>query len=312
VAKKENVLKKLAYEMSKIKKTYKAKMLLFGEYSVINGSDALAMPTGLFSGTWDFNREEAKSQDILYDFHAYLCGLEFEKANYLQSSFKEDLDQGLVFNSSIPIGYGVGSSGAVCAAIFDQYYQKDSTIDRLTLKNILGRMENFFHGSSSGLDPLICYLDQAILIQRGELEVLELPENNSAYHFFLLDTGIPRRTAPLVQLYLEKYQSDKEFQKLIEEKLSAFNNLAIRQYLDGEYEALFHTFHEISDFQRVYFKEMIPENCRGVWQQGLDTDLFKIKLCGAGGGGFLMGMTNDLAQATLLFRGNGVLKIRAL
>lgn len=295
--------------MVETKKIYKAKVLLFGEYSVINGSDALAIPTDLFSGTWAFNKEEAKKQKILYELHTYLCSLEFEKANFQQQSFKEDLDNNLVFNSNIPIGYGVGSSGAVCAAIFDQYYQKDSAIDILTLKNILGRMENFFHGSSSGLDPLICYLDLAILIQRGGIEVIQIPENKSPYHFFLLDTGLPRRTEPLVRLYLEKYRSDKEFQKLIEGKLSAFNNLAIRQYLNGEQEVLFRTFHELSDFQGAYFQEMIPKSCRSAWQQGLDGNLFKLKLCGAGGGGFLMGMTNDIAQIRSLFKDIKLYKI---
>jgi mevalonate kinase len=295
--------------MINTKKTYKAKVLLFGEYSVINGSDALAMPTELFSGVWDFDEEEAKKQRILYDFHSYLCGLEFEQANYQQQSFKEDLDKNLIFKSNIPIGYGAGSSGAVCAAIFDQYYQKDSAIDILILKKILGQMENFFHGASSGLDPLICYLDQAILIQQHEIKVIDISKNNNQHDIFLVDTGLPRRTEPLVQLYLKKYHSDKVFKKAVEENLCALNNLAIQQYLNGEREALFQTYHKLSEFQRKYFIEMIPENCRSIWQQGLETGVFKIKLCGAGGGGFLMGMTTDIKQTKYLLKGQDSIKI---
>ena len=32
-----------------------------------------------------------------------------------------DLEKGMYFDSSIPMGYGVGSSGAIVAAIYDRY-----------------------------------------------------------------------------------------------------------------------------------------------------------------------------------------------
>jgi mevalonate kinase len=35
---------------------------------------------------------------------------------------------------------------------------------------------------------------------------------------------------------------------------------------------------------------MIPQSFQDLWQQGLDEGHFALKLCGAGGGGFLLGM----------------------
>src|SRR5690606_11283950 len=82
------------------------------------------------------------------------------------TSFEFDISQGLFFDSTIPQGYGVGSSGALVAAIFDRYEQENhSTLDINKLKKIFSQMEYHFHGASSGVDPLISYLNSPILIR---------------------------------------------------------------------------------------------------------------------------------------------------
>ncbi len=271
---------------------FNAKVLLFGEYSVLHGSQALALPTGLFSGGLSFDAQLSKDQrEILSQFHVYLSELEFEQVSYQGDLFLEELKNHLAFDSDIPIGYGVGSSGAVTAAIFDRYFQKDNKIEIDTLKNILGKMESFFHGSSSGLDPLICYLHQSIIIQKEKASIIEIPKVERTHDLFLLDTGFPRKTAPLVNHFLQQYHSDDGFKKLIREDLSDLNNLAIEQYLAGNDEDLYATFNDISRFQWEYFQKMIPDVICPVWDISLSLNLFKLKLCGAGGGGFLLGMT---------------------
>lgn len=281
-------------------KKYKAKVLLFGEYTVITGSNALAMPADIFSGHWDFNEEEAKIQrDILFGFHQYLSSLEFDKAIYQDHLFQRDLNQDLVFHADIPIGYGLGSSGAVTAAIFDRYFQKDNQLNPIELKDILGLMESYFHGSSSGLDPLISYLEKAVLIKNGAIEFPKLPEQSEARTFFLIDTEMPRKTAPLVELFLKKYQSEK-FQKVIDDQLVKLNNQATDYFLADNTNLLFETVHHISKLQSDHFQEMIPEAFRILWKEGLNSDNFKLKLCGAGGGGFILGMTNKPDQLSTL------------
>lgn len=275
-----------------IKNIYNAKVLLFGEYTILHGSHALAMPTGLFSGTWSFDEQLAKEQrEILSRFHVYLSDLQFEYVNYQGELFQKDLDLNIAFDSDIPIGFGVGSSGAVTAAIFDRYFQKNNELEISILKDILGKMESFFHGSSSGLDPLICYLHKTILLEKGVPSIIETPNIPQGYDLFLLNTGLPRKTEPFVNHFLEKYHSDNNFRQLIRNELSDLNNLAIRQYLDGDGAALYTTFNKISAFQWQHFQKMIPEKIKAVWNLSLTINMFKLKLCGAGGGGFLLGMT---------------------
>jgi mevalonate kinase len=51
---------------------------------------------------------------------------------------------------------------------------------------------------------------------------------------------------------------------------------------------------------------MIPENMKPVWQEGLNRDDFKLKLCGSGGGGFLLGISNDFKLTRKYFQQKGM------
>jgi mevalonate kinase len=42
---------------------------------------------------------------------------------------------------------------------------------------------------------------------------------------------------------------------------------------------------------------MIPEQFHSVWQRGIDTNDYYLKLCGSGGGGYILGFTKDLEKA---------------
>jgi len=46
---------------------------------------------------------------------------------------------------------------------------------------------------------------------------------------------------------------------------------------------------------------MIPGDFLGVWEQGLERDDFRLKLCGSGGGGYLLGFTEDLPKTQAFF-----------
>ena len=103
----------------------------------------------------------------------------------------------MYFDSSIPQGYGIGSSGALVASIYDQYAEDKITIlenltrDKLlNLKAIFSLMESFFHGKSSGLDPLNSYLSLPILINsKTNIEPAGIPSQKEGKGaVFLLDS----------------------------------------------------------------------------------------------------------------------------
>lgn len=283
-------------------RSFNSKLLLFGEYSVIKNSMALSIPYNLFDGVLTFRKDQSKVVDQEFKaLNLYLKNLKSKNEllfDFDVQSFEFDIGQGLYFDSTIPQGFGVGSSGALCAALFERYSRNCEGSEIKDLKQYFSQMESHFHGSSSGMDPLISYLNRPILRhQDGHLGTVDLPEfKDGKGGLFLLNTGRARRTEPLVNLFLEKCKTT-EFNSKIENDLRSITDQCITYFLEGQIQELYKSFAELSAFQFENLTPMIPNLYQEIWKSGLDNCLFKLKLCGAGGGGFLLGMTLDFDQA---------------
>lgn len=266
--------------------TFAAKLLLFGEYTILKGAQALAVPWQRFGGFWTLaETENAFALETFTALSAYLKKQTFE-ANFLADAFDSAIAEGLVFQSDIPRGYGVGSSGALSAAVYQAFFEGQAS-DLEALQQELGRIESFFHGSSSGVDPLISYVNRPVwVVDKNEKRAVDLDLQPG--HFFLLDTGIARETEGLVATFLKKCQSPG-YEAALRSVLVPATNAVIEAVLKGNYQAVGPLFEAISAFQWGYFQEMIPETLHQVWQFGLDSGAYALKLCGAGGGGYLLG-----------------------
>lgn len=222
------------------------------------------------------------------------------------AAFRDALVEGLVFESNIPTGYGAGSSGALTAAVFGEWAKDSSDWTTATghvspkkileLKQALAQMESFFHGTSSGTDPLICFLQKPLLLGGHEgVKVVSLPAGqrpSDGTQLFLLDTGIERKATPLIAYFMKK-MGEADFHARCQQHLLPAVDGAIRSFLAADAEKLFVEMQRISEFQLLFLEKLIPVAFRQIWQEGLSGGLFKLKICGAGGGGFLLGMTTD-------------------
>jgi len=282
------------------RKAYYAKMILFGEYTILKGSRVLAVPAEFHRARWDYASNKALQQDLpklanwLHDLHKKGKLLfEFDSVAFLR-----ELEKGLYLNSDIPIGYGLGSSGVVCAAVYEQFginkVAPDDQSKYLKLKRHLAQIEHFFHGSSSGTDPFIAYINHAVLIEAdGKVKKVKIPlPSEGESPFFLLDTGISRSTSPLVDLFLEKCKNENYNHRIIEELLPEMDQ-ALDLLLSGKWNEMFEAFWAISKFQYQYFREMIPDSIQELWLKGLNSNDYLLKLCGAGGGGYLLGVSHS-------------------
>lgn len=185
--------------------------------------------------------------------------------------------------STIPIGYGLGSSGALTAAIYDHFCKDKVDQDFMKTQQRMGLMESFFHGQSSGFDPLISYY-QKPLKKAGEVSVIEDLELNFPYHVYLLDSKKPRQGSIMIQAFLEKFQSDKNtIQPLINE-----NENAIESLIKRDIDAVFSAVEKISRLQFELMGFMILPELKEVWQQGIEQRDCFVKVCGAGGGGYYL------------------------
>ncbi len=290
-----------------------SKILLFGEYGIIKDSKGLSIPYNFYKGALkasdDATPETEKSNANLKRFLVYLQDLhktQPELVTFDLDKLQQDLENGMYFDSSIPQGYGVGSSGALVAAIYDKYANDKITIlENLTrekllkLKNIFSQMESFFHGKSSGLDPLNSYLSIPILINsKDNIEATGIPTQSfdGKGAVFLLDSGIVGETAPMVNIFMEKLK-DKGFRAMVKNEFIKYTDACVENFLGGDIKSLFSNTKQLSKVVLNNFKPMIPEQFHGLWQKGIDTNDYYLKLCGSGGGGYILGFTEDLEKA---------------
>ena len=290
-----------------------AKILLFGEYGIIKDSKGLAIPYNSYKGALKVSENPSaqakKSNDNLLKFYTHLCTLEENNnVDFRLEELKGDLDKGMYFDSSIPQGYGVGSSGALVAAIYDKYADdKITVLENLTrdkllkLKEIFSLMESFFHGKSSGLDPLNSYLSLPILINsKDNLEATGIPSQKEGKGaVFLLDSEQIGETEPMVSIFMNKMKNEG-FRKMLNEDFAKYTDACIDDFLHGNVTSLFGNVKELSKVVLTNFKPMIPKAFHKLWQQGLDTNAYYLKLCGSGGGGYILGFTEDYQKAQQL------------
>lgn len=286
-----------------------AKILLFGEYGIIKDSKGLAIPFNAYRGALksleNLEGQAKKSNENLLRFYTYLKDLSSDIVSFDLASLKDDIDNGMYFDSSIPQGYGVGSSGALVASIYDKYaFDKITVLENLTrdkllkLKEIFSLMESFFHGKSSGLDPLNSYLSLPILINSKEnIEPAGIPSQKEGKGaVFLLDSEQVGETEPMVNIFMNKMKNEG-FRKMLSEEFSIYTDACINDFLEGNVKSLFGNVKLLSKTVLKNFKPMIPAAFHKVWANGIKTNDYYLKLCGSGGGGYILGFTEDYEKA---------------
>lgn len=277
-----------------------AKLMLFGEYTVLVGSKALAIPFDKYSASWE-QLKVNPHKDKLMAFADYLEARVEEGKLPLRlnvSAFRDDVRNGFGLMSDIPIGYGLGSSGALCATVLKQYLNVRGLLKMEDLKQHLTEMELFFHSSSSGLDPLVIYLNRAILFKpQGGIETVEVPVSEKGRGaVFIIDTNMARETRPLVDWFMAK-NKESRFQEAYTERMINYNNTVINDFLSQKNDEVMKKVNHMSELQLNYMTRMVPERLLQVWEEGLFKGEFALKLCGAGGGGLFWGFTQNWENA---------------
>jgi mevalonate kinase len=300
------------------------KVILFGEYGIIYDSMALTIPFTHYHGELSFSNKNDRYKYTDYDFavnsNNQLRSFANElndlsrkgelKVNLNLEALLKDIEKGLFFESTIPQGFGLGSSGALVASVYSRYAKDKiegsrsiSRTDILRLKDDLSLLENYFHGKSSGIDPLNSYIKFPLLIQtKNDIQTVAIPrskfEANSA--IFLVNTGKPGKTEPMVNQFLKNCEQPA-YLSAIRDQFLPLNNTCIHHLINGEMNDFFEKLNDLSRFQYTYFADMIPDDFKPMWKHGFDSNQYTLKLCGSGGGGFILGFTQDLEQAAQYF-----------
>jgi len=288
-------------------------MLLFGEYTMLYGSDALAMPLSIYSGKLSFIKKEdsskLKSNLLLKDYFQFLKKNE-SKFDYINfAGFEQDLKDGLYFKSSIPQKYGLGSSGALVASVFSRYHFLGGDVEKHPnrLRILFSNLESWFHGKSSGIGPLVSFLGSPMLIRENMVTkaLFPVPALEDDFWLFLVDTGQEASTGFQIRSF-QQLLRNKMFYYLFLEKYLPYVNSAIMFFLEKNHINFDSILADIVDFQVKNFRALFPSSTRDLAKEGLKENAYYLKLCGSGGGGYLLGFTQDMKNTKKLLRKKNV------
>ena len=104
----------------------------------------------------------------------------------------------------------------------------------------------------------------------------------------------------MVEIFLNKLRQ-KDFEVFFENEFVVATNNSITNFLERKYEDFENNFIELSKKTFDNFQEMIPSDFKKLWTDGFENEDYYLKLCGSGGGGFLIGLTTDLDKVQKLF-----------
>lgn len=306
-------------------KRVNSKVLIFGEYSILHNSMALTIPFEKFSGELCYpNNDESAKDDNLFAVLSNKGIREFCKhiiENHTDTTFQlnvqkmsKELEKGLFFKSDIPQGFGLGSSGALVAAVFLRYLEKagdkKDLFKSLTkekaqkLKNYLGTLESYFHGKSSGIDPLSILINKPLLLKEDkEIVEVEIPtfKENGENVIFLLNTGLSRNSEKLIGQFHADCQKEGFIFKLKNDLISYTNN-SISDFLKGDTVNLYKNLEKLIHFQLEELSYLIPEKYKQIVLEGLNHNDYFLKICGSGGGGFMLGFTQKWEKTQNLLK----------
>ena len=281
---------------------YYSKVILFGEYSMIFDATALMIPLKRFSAQWQFPQSRNRAASLtsnqsLKRFCQYLSETEELSSLLDLQALRKDLNEGLFLASNVPSGYGLGSSGTLVAAVYDRYAVQKSD-DYLQLKTLFGQMESHFHGSSSGIDPLQCYLGKPFKIMPKGVELLSDDFLKKDIHICLIDTKIKSNTKPLVN-HFKAQRENPQFLNRFQSDYVPCVTSCINTMIEGNKEMFFSSLKQLIKGQLDFLRPMVTDNTLDLFTTEYDFN-FGVKISGSGGGGYVLGFTDDVEQASKL------------
>jgi mevalonate kinase len=137
-------------------------------------------------------------------------------------------------------------------------------------------------------------LSLPILINsKTDLEATGIPSQKGGKGaVFLMDSEQMGETSSMVEIFMEKMKNEG-FRRMINEEFATYSDACIKDFLEGDVQSLFQNMKQLSKIVLGNFKPMIPVKFHQMWQKGLDSGDYYLKLCGSGGGGYFLGFTED-------------------
>jgi mevalonate kinase len=255
------------------------KIILFGEHAVVYGRHAVVSAVNLRCRVEARKSSSFRIKSVLGE-----SGLDYSRYPYVVQAvrrfmkFRKIKGADIVIESEIPVGSGLGSSGAVIVATLAALNAEfEGGLDEEDIFQTAKQVEVDVQGRASGIDPFISTFGGAWLFP--EREKVDLP-----FKFFVMNFG-KRSTAKMVAKVAELRERHPDVIERVFDAIDAISLEAARIGGDADrLEELIFINHSLLRAIGVSTPE-IDETIAKLEMKGL-----RAKITGAGGGGCIFGL----------------------
>ncbi len=265
------------------------KWVLTGEHAVLRGASAIAMPHPEFG--LRFESEPASK----LSFEPETMGPVIQNLIKLSQEIlgkREFPSVKIRIHNAIPLGAGLGSSAALCVAT-TRYLVSLGWLGVKQIAEHATRLEDHFHGKSSGMDVAATSASRPILFTRGQapdlLSFSVLPQ------FTFHDTGLRMETKKCIAQVQQMRDSDPARADRLDERMKNAGAQALRgltEFDRGNQESGLQLLSSAMNEGQSCFEEwgLMPEGALVLKGKLLADGALAVKITGAGGGGFLVAL----------------------
>jgi mevalonate kinase len=116
----------------------------------------------------------------------------------------------------------------------------------------------------------------------------------------LIDTKIKSNTKPLVN-HFKAQRENPEFLNRFQSEYVPCVTTCINSMVDCDKELFFNSLKQLSNGQMEFLRPMITDNTLDLFATDFDFH-FGVKISGSGGGGYVLGFTDDVQKASDLLK----------
>ena len=153
--------------------------------------------------------------------------------------------------------------------------------------------------------PLTIYINKPLLFNKQrKLSVVEFKQKTD-FSTYLIDTGESAKTNPLISVFMNQFAPDGKINDTAFEYIR-LTDKCIQHLLSNNYNDFLNSLRALSYFQLINMYNLIPQNMYQVWKEGLESESIFMKLCGSGGGGYLIAFASDKNKALKFIKNNNL------
>lgn len=280
--------------------TTQGKWILAGEHAVLRGHEALVFPVTDYKLTLSYyhspsqlnaNYEGTSSADMHLLFWSVL-----EEGQQLLGHSLNQLTGHFNINSNIPLGVGLGASAALCVAMA-RWFAAQNFIAQDQIADFARKLENLFHGKSSGLDIAGVAAKKGIRFKLGAVEPLLI---NWQPQWYLSSCGQVGITSHCIKRVNELWQIDPDKGAAVDQLMSKAVTKA-RQALGGKQAnsqaLLIEALKEGTECfnQWGLISANLNQHMQALYEQGA----LAVKPTGSGNGGYVISLWDQITPPAL-------------